>query len=94
MDYHPSGNVRQFAYSLEETPEEKHDHVDMVLGDGKILRYTDLRRFGAWLWADDLATCPVLANLGPEPLNDDFDAAYLFAKSRKRNTPVKKLADG
>ncbi|WP_368889550.1 bifunctional DNA-formamidopyrimidine glycosylase/DNA-(apurinic or apyrimidinic site) lyase [Morganella morganii] len=81
-----SGSLRIL---LEETPEEKHDHVDMVLGDGKILRYTDPRRFGAWLWADDLATCPVLANLGPEPLSDDFDAAYLFAKSRKRNTPVK-----
>ncbi|WP_036818771.1 DNA-formamidopyrimidine glycosylase family protein, partial [Photobacterium sanctipauli] len=29
---------------------EKHDHVDLVLSSGEVLRYNDPRRFGAWLW--------------------------------------------
>ena len=28
----------------------KHDHVDIVLANGKVLRYTDPRRFGCILW--------------------------------------------
>ncbi|MDF5139095.1 DNA-formamidopyrimidine glycosylase family protein, partial [Vibrio parahaemolyticus] len=31
-------------------PPAKHDHVDLKLSSGKILRYNDPRRFGAWLW--------------------------------------------
>lgn len=71
------------------TPAEKHDHVDLVMDNGKLLRYTDPRRFGAWLWCDDLATSNVLAHLGPEPLSDGFDADYLFKKSRSRRTLIK-----
>jgi formamidopyrimidine-DNA glycosylase len=27
--------------------------------------------------------------IGPEPLTDDFDAAYLYGKSRDRKAPIK-----
>lgn len=67
----------------------KHDHVDLVLDSGKVLRYTDPRRFGAWLWSADPATSSVLAHLGPEPLSDAFSGDYLFDKSRGRKTPIK-----
>ncbi|MFP1817296.1 bifunctional DNA-formamidopyrimidine glycosylase/DNA-(apurinic or apyrimidinic site) lyase [Lonsdalea quercina] len=67
----------------------KHDHVDLVLESGKVLRYTDPRRFGAWLWSADPATSSVLAHLGPEPLSDAFSGDYLFEKSRGRKTPIK-----
>lgn len=67
----------------------KHDHVDLVMDSGKVLRYTDPRRFGAWLWTDDPGQSPVLAHLGPEPLSDDFSGAYLYQKSRGRKTRVK-----
>ena len=40
----------------------KHDHVDLVISNGMILRYTDPRRFGARLWCEDLATSSVLAH--------------------------------
>ena len=33
------------------TPAGKHDHVDIELDSGMVLRYTDPRRFGALLWA-------------------------------------------
>lgn len=42
-----SGSLRILT---EELPAEKHDHVDLVMSNGKVLRYTDPRRFGAWLW--------------------------------------------
>lgn len=68
----------------------KHDHVDLVLEDGKLLRYTDPRRFGCWLWqTGEPQQHPLLASLGPEPLDDEFTADYLWNRSRGRSTPVK-----
>lgn len=81
-----SGSVRILPAS---TPAQQHDHVDLLLTDGMMLRYTDPRRFGAWLWYDDLTTASVLAHLGPEPLSDAFDGPYLLAKARGRRTAVK-----
>jgi len=70
-------------------PPEKHDHVDLIMSNGCIIRYTDPRRFGAWLWSDDLKTSKVLSQLGPEPLSDEFDGQWLFEKSRNKRTRVK-----
>ena len=70
-------------------PPEKHDHVDLIMSNGCIIRYTDPRRFGAWLWSDDLKTSRVLSQLGPEPLSDEFDGQWLFDKSRNKRTQVK-----
>ena len=42
-----SGSLRILT---EELPGGKHDHVGSGMSNGKVLRYTDLRRFGAWLW--------------------------------------------
>ena len=33
---------------------DKHDHLDIVLNNGRLLRYNDPRRFGAWLWTEKL----------------------------------------
>ncbi|KAB8310531.1 bifunctional DNA-formamidopyrimidine glycosylase/DNA-(apurinic or apyrimidinic site) lyase [Erwinia endophytica] len=81
-----SGRLRVLP---EELPPAKHDHVDLVMSNGKVLRYTDPRRFGAWLWSRDLADSNVLAHLGPEPLHGEFNASYLFEKSRGKRTPIK-----
>ncbi|CAI1212591.1 bifunctional DNA-formamidopyrimidine glycosylase/DNA-(apurinic or apyrimidinic site) lyase [Serratia quinivorans] len=81
-----SGSLRMLA---EETEAGKHDHVDLVISNGMTLRYTDPRRFGAWLWCGDLATSNVLAHLGPEPLSDAFTGAYLYEKSRNKRTLIK-----
>ncbi|MFT4863755.1 MAG: formamidopyrimidine-DNA glycosylase [Pseudohongiellaceae bacterium] len=71
-------------------PPQKHDHVDIGFGSGVILRYTDPRRFGCLLWeTNDLADHPLLANLGPEPLEPEFDTEYLFKLSRRRKAAVK-----
>ncbi|QTF06643.1 bifunctional DNA-formamidopyrimidine glycosylase/DNA-(apurinic or apyrimidinic site) lyase [Brenneria izadpanahii] len=67
----------------------KHDHVDLVLDSGKVLRYTDPRRFGAWLWTDNPEESSVLAHLGPEPLSEIFSGDYLYQRSRGKKTLVK-----
>ncbi|QWA11086.1 bifunctional DNA-formamidopyrimidine glycosylase/DNA-(apurinic or apyrimidinic site) lyase [Sodalis ligni] len=81
-----SGSLRVLQQPL---PPEKHDHVDLIMSNGCIIRYTDPRRFGAWLWSDDLKTSRVLSQLGPEPLSDEFDGQWLFNKSRNKRTQVK-----
>lgn len=69
-----------------------HDHIDLELGNGSILRYTDPRRFGAFFWVDgDPLEHPLLADLGPEPLEAGFGGSHLFAVSRHRKIPVKAL---
>lgn len=56
---------------------ERHDHVDLVFGR-TALRMRDPRRFGAMLWLPaGEAEHPLLAVLGIEPLEEDFDAAWL-----------------
>ncbi|OCG21815.1 DNA-formamidopyrimidine glycosylase [Gilliamella sp. wkB108] len=67
----------------------KHDHVDLVLSNGVILRYTDPRRFGCWLWTDSIDNVSQLKHLGPEPLSEAFSAEYLLAKAKNRQVPIK-----
>ncbi len=81
-----SGSLRIL---LEDQPAQKHDHVDMVMENGKVLRYTDPRRFGCWLWTKSLSECPVLAHLGPEPLSSEFSAQWLHTRSARKKTAIK-----
>lgn len=71
------------------TPLKTHDHVDITLRGGAILRLNDPRRFGAFLWQPRGTTHPLLEGLGPEPLEPELSAEYLFTKSRGRKAPVK-----
>jgi len=71
-----------------------HDHVDIVLDaangkPGRILRFTDPRRFGCLLWQPLGTTHELLAGLGPEPLTDAFDGDLLWRRSRGRKAAVK-----
>ena len=71
-------------------PRRRHDHVDIVLDSGITLRYHDPRRFGAMLWLPPPAERhPLLAVLGPEPFDADFDAAYLWRATRARTAGIK-----
>ncbi len=67
----------------------RHDHFDIVLDDGRLLRLTDPRRFGAVLWQTPGQVHPLLQGLGPEPLSDGFDGDGLWQRSRGRRAPVK-----
>jgi len=71
-------------------PLSKHDHVDIELDDGQLLRYNDPRRFGLLLYIEeDPFSHRLLQHLGPEPLSTDLPADYLFTRSRKRQVAIK-----
>lgn len=72
-----------------DTPLRAHDHVDLVLDSGRVLRFNDPRRFGCLLWQPVGSTHELLAGLGPEPLSDLFDGDYLFRRSRGRSAAIK-----
>src|ERR671934_1292946 len=74
-----------------QTPAEKHDHFDLVLGD-RVLRLRDPRRFGAVLWTSEaLDAHPLLANLGVEPLSRALDPLRLYALARRHRAPIKQF---
>jgi len=82
-----SGSLRILTSA---TLPEKHDHFDLVMNNGAILRLRDPRRFGAVLWhVGDVSKHPLFAKLGPEPLQDVFDGEYLYLATRKRNAAIK-----
>ena len=71
-------------------PAGVHDHLDIALDNGRVLRFRDPRRFGSadWITGDPLQH-PLLRELGPEPLGPDFTPAYLLAACRGRRTAIK-----
>ena len=70
----------------------KHDHVDFKLHNGKVLRYTDPRRFGSITLTN---TNPLqhflLINLGPEPFDVNFNAKYLLKKAYNKRLSIKQF---
>ncbi len=68
----------------------KHDHVDIVFANNKVLRFNDPRRFGCLLWHQgEPESHKLLRNLGPEPLSDAFTGEYMHEQGRNRKVPVK-----
>ncbi len=83
-----SGSLRIVEQSLAVS---KHDHVDIVLDNGKLIRYNDPRRFGSVIFNQLGLEHPLLIQLGVEPLTDDFNGDYLFAITQKRKVAIKAL---
>ena len=84
-----SGNLRILS---PETPLLKHDHFDLLLDSGRILRFNDPRRFGSLHWQRAPAEEHwLLAGLGVEPLTPEFDGPYLKAAARGRRVAIKNL---
>lgn len=82
-----SGSLRVLPQN---TPAQKHDHVDLLLDSGELLRLRDPRRFGAVLWTQtDPLRHPLLKDLGVEPLSAEFDGNCLHQRSRGRSTAIK-----
>ena len=85
-----TGTIR---IASKEDKKMKHDHFEMQLSSKKILRFNDPRKFGMVFYSK---TSPILShklfiNLGPEPLDKDFNIEYLFSKTRNRNIAIKSL---
>ena len=83
-----SGRVTVDTPSMSDSP---HDHVVLTLDDGTVIRFNDARRFGLidYLKRGEAAQHPLLAGLGPEPLEPEFDGAYLAAALAGKMTSIK-----
>lgn len=70
----------------------KHDHVIFNIDSDISLRYHDPRKFGCILWVqENLNQYKLFKHLGPEPLEQHFNAEYLYKKSRNKNIAIKSL---
>jgi len=69
----------------------RHDHIGITFTRGIQLRYHDPRRFGLVLLLPPGSeqSHPLLAKLGPEPLDTAFTTETLAAACRRRSTPIK-----
>ena len=67
----------------------RHDQFVMVTDAGATITLNDARRFGMVDLIRDGADHPLLAHLGPEPLEGDFTPARLAAAFAGRRAPVK-----
>jgi len=84
-----SGSLRVLCADV---PPQLHDHWDIQVDSGSVLRFHDPRRFGSALWTDsDPLEHKLLAKLAPEPLSDAFDADYLFRATRRRAVAIKQF---
>ena len=84
-----SGSLRVLPAS---TPRIIHDHLDIELDSGQTLRFNDPRRFGSLLFTTgDPNSHPLLRHLAPEPLENEFNADYLWKITRRRAVAIKQL---
>jgi formamidopyrimidine-DNA glycosylase len=84
-----SGSLRLVKHG---TPPKTHDHWDIRVDSGWVLRFHDPRRFGSLHWTEtDPTLHPLLAKLAPEPLSDAFDGDYLHRVTRKRSVAIKQF---
>ena len=68
----------------------KHDHVECILDNNKILRFHDPRRFGYLKWFPSrFDTLQSISHYGIEPLSEYFNATYLWRQSRNKKQSVK-----
>ena len=82
-----SGSLRVVS----DMPAGPHDPFDLVMaGDPPVcVRLRDPRRFGALLYSDEPLSHPLIARLGPEPLEAGFNGASLRARARGRTIAIR-----
>lgn len=70
-------------------PPDPYEHARLLLDDGSQLRWCDVRKFGTW----DLVLDPseVTGAIGPEPLDEAFDARALLAAAAGRRASIKSV---
>lgn len=86
-----SGRISIHAAGSDMPPRAKHDHVTFLTEGGDQVVFNDARRFGLLVFTD-VATMhehPLLRDIGPEPLGNEFNGDYLAQKLKGRKTPIK-----
>jgi len=82
-----TGRLFMVGPAVERAP---HERVRLTLGpSGERLVFHDVRKFGGFTYAEDLAAA--LPELGPEPLGEEFDAAWFRRALRRTARQLKPL---
>lgn len=90
-----TGKFYLHEVSMEQAPLQPHTHVRLTIEKNDVmyyLDYVDVRRFGRlWIFAGhDENRHKTIANLGPEPLADDYTADLLWQSvKRRKGSPIK-----
>ena len=68
-----------------------HDHIVFHMSSGARIAFNDPRRFGLMLLVPraELSDHPLMKEIGPEPLGNEFDAALLAAACEAKKTSLK-----
>ena len=69
----------------------KHDHVILYMDNDVTVTFNDARRFGAMdlISTKDLDNHWLLKKIGPEPLGNGLNSAYLYTAFRKKTVLIK-----
>ncbi|MCP5369827.1 MAG: bifunctional DNA-formamidopyrimidine glycosylase/DNA-(apurinic or apyrimidinic site) lyase [Rickettsiaceae bacterium] len=70
---------------------KKHDHIIIECGNKGKLVFNDTRRFGMIYLTpiSEFDQQKFMINMGPEPLEAEFNAEYLFNTAQSRKIPIK-----
>jgi formamidopyrimidine-DNA glycosylase len=79
------------VYYHEKSKSTAHDHVVFHMSNGSVVTFNDPRRFGSMklIKRAKIDDEPLLRNLGPEPLGNEFDAAMLATACAGKKTSLK-----
>ncbi|TVR43254.1 MAG: bifunctional DNA-formamidopyrimidine glycosylase/DNA-(apurinic or apyrimidinic site) lyase [Planctomycetota bacterium] len=79
------------AWRFADDNPRRHDHCRLLLDDGRILIYSDPRRFGllGWYDRDPRHSLDNLRRLGPEPWDPHLTPSSLRAQLQRRKGPIK-----
>lgn len=85
------GMSGRFILASPEYQLQKHDHIQFILENGQQLIFNDARRFGMiyCVQSSDIYSGDFFINLGPEPLLESFNAAYLTKCLKHKKIPIK-----
>jgi formamidopyrimidine-DNA glycosylase len=95
-----SGSFRVAEQGAEKTPgdfhhprsdDRAHDHIVFHMSSGARIAFNDPRRFGLMLLVPrvELAEHPLMKEIGPEPLGNEFDARLLAEACHGKKTSLK-----
>lgn len=79
------------VYYHERSKSTAHDHVVFHMSNGEVVTFNDPRRFGSMkiVARAKIDQEPLLRNIGPEPLGNEFDAAMLAKACQAKKTSLK-----
>ncbi len=86
-----SGRINIYAATVPQPERAKHDHVTLVTEKDDLVVFNDARRFGLIVFStiQDIGNHPLIRDIGPEPLGNEFNVDHLAHGLKSRKSPIK-----